>query len=88
MLNVFYVTIQYLGECGLIEGHAYSVLLLTITLRNASCSIQTYSSIYSLHQCTAVLTCVNLDIETGDYFLVLCSATFVLGIESKMAILS
>ena len=30
MLNVFYLMIQYQGERGLIEGHAYSVLLLPI----------------------------------------------------------
>ena len=33
MLNGFYLTKQYQGECGLIEGHAYSVLLLLITVR-------------------------------------------------------
>ena len=46
MLNVFYLMIQYQGESGLIDSHAYSILLLPITI--CKCQLQhSHTYVYS-----------------------------------------
>ena len=93
MLNGFYLTIQYQGECGLIEGHAFSVLLVPITVR--TCQFKhshTHTSIVcSSASRTALLLSVNhknVRPENNAYaFLVLCSEKEASGKERKMAII-
>ena len=69
MLTGFCLTIQYQGDCGLIEGHAYSVVLLPITVCTCQFKyIHAHTSIVcaAVQRCTAVLLSVNHEFETWE----------------------